>query len=393
MTIRKRLKSFLTAGFIGATLAGCLAVAGTGIASAADVVDGTSSDPGTANRAKVIVDTDMGQLNDDAIAMFMLTQSSDKVNLLGVTTVAGNTWLEEGTQYTLRQLQLVGRSDIPVFMGAGEPLMGNRQPVLAAEQALYGNSEYLGSWARKRPDSYTALAEAPYGGYAKAAPKDQHAVEFLAEQIRDNPNEITLFALGPATNIALLVRMYPDVVPLVKEVIYMGGAIDIPGNTTPAAEFNWWYDPEAIRIALRAPFPKQTVVPNDVAERVYYTKAQYDRIIAGADTPITRMFKDLQGKRWKENPDRRTFVWDAITTAIFLDRSIATDVESRYIDIDTTYGPNYGRSIGYHDSRRRNSDNGEGFPAGTQKVDILFDIDRDKFWNLYTDLMGAPLPR
>lgn len=355
------------------------------------VEDGTSAqNHGSLDGGKVILDVDMGQLNDDAIALFMLTQSSDKVDVLGVTTVAGNTWAEEGTQYSLRQLQLIGREDIPVYGGAMQPLMGDRKQTLEAEEALYGNSEYLGSLARDRPASYKELAEAPYGGYADIAPAEGEAVNFIADQVRENPGEVTIFALGPATNIAMFVTMYPELVPQVKEVIYMGGAIDIPGNTTPAAEFNWWYDPESVHIALRAPFPKQTVVPNDVAESIYYTKEEYDRIIGGADTPITQMFKDLQGERW-EDPDATSFVWDAMTAAIFLDRSIATDVEARHIDVDTVFGPDYGRSLGYHDSRRRDNAKEEGFGVGTQKVDIVFDLDHEKFWDLYTELMGAPL--
>ncbi len=359
--------------------------------SATDVTDGVSAMPTAGGPDKAIIDADMGQLNDDAVAMFMLTQNADKVELLGVTTVAGNTWAEEGTAYSLRQLQLVGREDVPVYQGAGVPLMGDRLNTIDAEQALWGNSEYIGSLSRERPASYKELAEEPYGGYPEAAPAEGSAVEFIADSVRENPGDVTIFALGPATNIAMFVTEYPDLVPQVKQIIYMGGAIDIPGNTTPAAEFNWWYDPEAIRIALHAPFQKQIVVPNDVAESVYYTKAEYDRIIAGADTPITQMFKDRQAERFEKDPNAQSFVWDAMTAAIFLDPSIATDVQERHIDIDTQLGPDYGRALGYHDSRHRDNATGEGFPANTQKVDIVFDIDHEKFFDLYTELMGAPL--
>lgn len=342
-------------------------------------------------KEKVILDVDMGQLNDDAVAMFMLAQSDKDVDILGVTTVAGNTWVEEGVAYSLRQLEILKERNIPVVPGAGEPLLGSRQPVLEAEEALFGNVQYMGSWSRERPPSHTELAEEPYGGYAKTKPSRDAAAKFIADKIKANPHEVTLFVLGPATNAALAVRTYPEIVPLVKEVIYMGGAVDIPGNTTPAAEFNWWYDPEAAKISVRTPFPKQTIVPNDIAERVFYTKDEYDRIVAGPETPITKMFKELHGPRFEDNPDRESFVWDAITAAIFLDRSIATDVRERYLDVDDTYGPNYGRSIGYDESRRRDFDNPDDFPTGTQKVDVVFDIDREKFWDLYVDTMTAPV--
>lgn len=340
--------------------------------------------------AKVIVDADMGQLNDDAVALFMLIQS-DTVDVMGVTIVSGNSWMEAETAYALRQLELIDRADIPVFQGAAIPLMGNRKPWLDAEERLWGNVEYLGAYGKERPKSYLELPEEPYGGYPETEPKEQHAVDFIVESVKENPHEVTLFVLGPATNVALAIRKNPEIVPLVKEVIYMGGAYDVPGNTTPAAEFNWWFDPEAIYITLRAPFKKQTIVPLDISEEVYYTKEHYDRIAAGPDTPIVQMFKDRHGSRFSNNPNARSYVWDALTAAIFLKPEIATDLEERYVDIDVNYGPNYGRSMGYDERRRRDFSTPENYPAGTEKAQILMDIDRKAFWDFYVELMTRPL--
>ena len=341
---------------------------------------------GKPSREKVIIDADMGQLNDDAAVLFMLVKS-DKADVLGLNIIAGNTWVEEGTAYGLRNLEILGRTDIPVLMGANEPLMGNRRHWLAAEETLYGASEYLGAFSRPKPSSYLNLNREPYGGYPKTKPSSENAIDFIVRQVKANPNEITLFAIGPTTNVALAVKKNPEIVPLIKRIIYMGGAIDVPGNTTPAAEFNWWFDPEATKICLRTPFKEQIIVPNDIAERVYYTKAQYDRIVSAPETPIVKMFKDLQGQRFDTDPNRKSFVWDTITAAIFLRPEIATRMEDRFVDIDTNYGPNYGRSMGYHESRRRSFANPENFPAGTQMAKVLFDIDRDAFWDLYVGLM------
>ena len=104
------------------------------------------------------------------------------------------------------------------------------------------------------------------------------------------------------------------------------------------------------------------------------------------ETPLTRMYKDLRGPDWKANPDKRSFVWDSITAAIFLKPEIITKMEERFIDIDTNMGIYYGRSIGYHESRRRSFAHPENFPDGTQKVKVLKDIDRDAFWNLYIEI-------
>ncbi|MBO2454084.1 nucleoside hydrolase [Actinomadura barringtoniae] len=352
-------------------------VAGQGGAADAGA---TSRAPGReqAGGRKVIIDADMGELNDDAIAMFMLAREPG-VNLLGVTTVSGNTWVEEGTAYALRQLEMIGRQDVPVVAGSGEPLFRWRRERFQGEDALYGKAPYTGAFDHARPPSYRRLAKPPYGGYPKASPRAGAAADFIVDQVKRNPGQITICAIGPATNLALAVRTHPEIVPLVKEVIYMGGAFDSPGNVSPAAEFNWWFDPESAKIAVRTPFRRQTIVPNDVAEKISYTKAQYDRIVAGRETPIKKMFKDLQGPEFAKDPHHSTFVWDAITSAIFLDPGMVRRAEERYVDVDATDGPDYGRALGYGKgdfSRPRN-------PAGTVQARIVFDLDKARFWDLY----------
>jgi inosine-uridine nucleoside N-ribohydrolase len=337
-------------------------------------------------REKVIIDSDMGELNDDAMVMFMLAKSS-QVDVLGVSIVAGNTWVEEGTAYALRQLELIGRTDIPVLMGCNEPLMGSRQLRINAEETLFGKIQYVGSWMRLRPSSYLNINRNIYEGYPTTKPSPENAVDFIVRQVKANPHQVTLFVIGPATNIALAVKKNPEIVPLIKKVIYMGGAIGSHGNTTPSAEFNWWYDPEAIKICLRTPFKEQIVVTNDVAERVNYTKKQYNRIASAPETPVVKMFKELQGNQFQVDPNYHSYVWDSITAAIFLKPEIATKIVERYLDIDTNYGPNYGRAIEYFETSKRSYANPANFPVGTQKVKILYDIDRDLFWDLYIKLV------
>lgn len=321
---------------------------------------------------KVILDDDFGGFSPTLIMLL----NSGQVDVLGVTTVAGNAWVENVTANVTSLMQRLGRSDIPIVAGAGEPLMGNRQPWYANEERLFGNAEYLGAFARPRPEPLK--------------PGNENAVDFIIRKVKEFPNEVTLLVTGPATNIALAVKSHPEIVPLVKRVIYMGGAIDMPGNTTPAAEFNFWFDPEAIKIALRTPFKEQIVVPDDICERVFYTKAIYDRIVAGPETTVVKIFKERQGPMFQSDPKRQSFMWDELTAAILLKPELITKVEERYIDIDVNYGPNYGRSIGYHESRRRSLSTPENFPAGTQKVKIVFDIDREAFWDLFVALMTKP---
>ncbi len=327
-----------------------------------------------AGKEKVIHDDDSCGPGQTFILMF----NSGQVDIIGITTVAGNSWLERCSQGPNELLQALGRTDIPIIPGAGEPLMGNRQPWYAFEERLFGNSEYLGAFSRPRPDPYT--------------PGKENAIDFIIRKVKEFPNEVTLLATGPATNIALAVKSHPEIVPLVKRIIYMGGAIDIPGNTTPAAEFNFWFDPEAIKITLRTPFKEQIVVPDDICERVYFTKAIYDRIAAAPETPVSKRIKERYGPLFQSDPDRRSFLWDELTAAIMIKPELVTKLEERYIDIDTNYGPNYGRSIGYHESRRRSLSTPENFPAGTQKVKIVFDINREAFWDFYVAMMTKSAP-
>jgi inosine-uridine nucleoside N-ribohydrolase len=339
-------------------------------------------------KEKVILDSDMGELNDDAYVLFMLANAPN-IDLLGVTIAAGNVWQEEGIAYALRHLEMIGRSEVPVVRGMAEPLMGLRASRLDAEEKLFGRSEYLGAYGRPRPASPWQLAAMPYGGYARIKPHGGDAVDFLVHQIKQSPGEVTLLMIGPTTNLAIAVRKNPEIVPLVKRVVYMGGAFDVPGNTSPAAEFNWWFDPEAARITLRTPFKQQIVVPLDICEKVFYTRAVYQRIAAAPETPIVRMFKDLQGAGFAQNPQQTSFAWDSLVAAIVIDPSLAKKIVEVYADVDVAYGPNYGRSLGYRAAPRRDLNRAGDFPEGTQKVQVLKDVDRERFWDLFVHLMTA----
>jgi inosine-uridine nucleoside N-ribohydrolase len=342
-------------------------------------------------KQKVILDTDMGELNDDAYALFMLCNSPE-VELLGVTVCAGNTWQEEGLAYSLRHLEMIGRREIPVVRGIDEPIMGLRGTRLDAEEKLFGKVMYLGAYARPRPPSFRKLQQEPYGGYAQTKPRRGDAVDFIVSQVKKHPRQVTLLMIGPTTNLAVAVRKHPEIVPLVRRVIYMGGALDVPGNTSPAAEFNWWFDPEAARITVRTPFPEQIVVPLDICEKVFYTRAVHQRITAARQTPIVKMFQHLQGPEFVQDPQKTSFVWDSLAAAILIKPELAAKLEEMYVDVDATYGPNYGKSFGYRACQRRDVHCPGDFPDGTQKVKVLLDIDRQGFWDLFVGLMTAKRP-
>ena len=226
----------------------------------------------------VILDEDMAELDDGMQSMLMLQQAH--ADLIGVTTVAGNTWVEEGVAYTLAQEKVIGKH-VPVYPGANVPLSGDRQDQLAAEQKLFGPVTYVGAWSRPEPASYRKIGDPPYGGYSKDRPETENAVDFIIRSAHKYPHKLTIIAGGAFTNVALAIRKDPSIVPLVKRIVYMGGAVTVPGNTSVAAEFNVWFDPQAAKAVFTAAWKQQIIVPLDVTNKVLYGKAQYERIIAG----------------------------------------------------------------------------------------------------------------
>ena len=195
--------------------------------------------------------------------------------------------------------------------------------------------------------------------------------------IKANPGEITVVPIGPCTNLAIAIRMAPEIIPMIKSVVYMGGAFDVPGNTTPAAEFNWWFDPESAKMAVRAPFADQLIVGLDVCEKYHFDGKIFDRITA-ADNAIAKMFQKQYGPEFEKNPRFTRLVWDTIAAAVVIDPTLIVEQESRWIDVNSDYGLDYGRSLGY---RKQG-------PAGTRKARILKAIDEDRFWDLMVDMLA-----
>jgi len=327
-------------------------------------------------REKVILDTDMVMLYDDGVAMMMLANHPE-VELLGITTVPGNTWLAEGTAYALRQLEVLKCGDIPVAQGIRYPIRAGRHETLPVERKMFGfSSSYVGCFARPEPGSYLDTYRAEFTDDPTIEPVATHAVDFLIDTIKANPGQVTVMPIGPCTNLGIAIRKAPEIIPLIKRVVYMGGAFDVPGNTTPAAEFNWWFDPEAAKMCVRAPFADQLIVGLDVCEKYRFNKEAFDRITA-VDTPVARMFRARYGKQFLKDPHFTRLVWDTIAVAVVIDPTLIVKEETRWVDVNADYGLYYGRSLGY---RRQG-------PVGTQRARILFTIDEERFWDLKVDLL------
>ena len=185
---------------------------------------------------RIILDTDPGI--DDALAIF-LALASPEIQLEAITTVSGNVAVEQTTRNALTLLTLAERTDIPVARGSRNPLV--RTPINAPD--VHGTNG-LGDVILPEPT---------------IQPVAQHAVDLIIQTVLDNPGDITLVAIGPLTNLALALRREPGIIQHVHEVVLMGGALRVPGNTTPSAEFNIFADPHAAHIVLQAGWPIRIV--------------------------------------------------------------------------------------------------------------------------------------
>ena len=203
---------------------------------------------------KIIIDTDPGQ--DDAIAILLALASPEDVDVLGITAVAGNVPLPLTQKNARLVCELANRPGTKVFAGCDKPL---QRPLVTAEH-VHGKTGLDGM---DLPDPAMPL-------------QDQHAVDFIIETLRNEPSgTVTICPIGPLTNVAAAMERAPDIIPLIQEIVLMGGAYFEVGNFTPAAEFNIYVDPEAAKIVFGAGVPL-TVMPLDITHKALTTKPRID---------------------------------------------------------------------------------------------------------------------
>ncbi|MCY6369249.1 nucleoside hydrolase [Clostridium ganghwense] len=320
---------------------------------------------------KVILDTDFAMPpQDDALAT-ILALNSPQINLIGITTVAGNNSVEQATADLLRMLEIANREDIPVFVGANMPLVH--------EKTEYAQSVWGKWWSDEAPSK-------PPGGFAKKKAEKESAVDFIVKSVRENPGEITIIAIGPLTNIAKAIRQEPGFAQNVKQLVIMGGAIarlpDGAGNVTPNAEFNFWVDPEAAKVVLRSGIPI-TLSPLNVSRKTHLTKNWYEKLVT-VDTPITRLIKETMGPQYAKNPDHVYLMYDQVAVASLINPTIVK-TKDLYVDVDINHGMNYGTSVGWN----------RIWPGaeGAQKVLVQYDLDWEKFINLFIKEVIKPVPQ
>ena len=313
---------------------------------------------------KIIFDTDFAfPPQDDSMALFFVLNSPE-LQLLGITTVAGNRSLNVANADALKILEVIGRTDVPLYSGAAAPLM---------HAGVEWDTKRHGGWYANEP------APAPPGGFAtKKKAEAIGAVDFLVNTVMANPGQVTILAIGPLTNIAMAMRMNVNFAKNVKGLVIMGGAIaslpDGGGNHTPNAEFNFYVDPEAAQIVLRSGIPI-ILSPLNISRKARFTKEWYDKIVA-VDTPATRLIKERMDTGFQQRPDRVGLMYDQIAAVALVDPTLMKTVDL-FVDVDANPGPNYGVSVGAP----------QPWPGGegAKKMAVQTDLDFDKFIRLYVE--------
>jgi inosine-uridine nucleoside N-ribohydrolase len=357
-----------------------------------------ASGQATLSRKKVVFDQDTDGIiggNNDPLVMLL---QSPNVEVLGVTVATGNGWLKQETADVLKLLEVIDRPDVPVYMGSEFPLVQSKEtPVLLTR--LYGGSRtdpFLGAYGEYSagPD----VVVPPPGGFAKTKPQPGHAALFIIKSIRDNPHEVTLYCGGALTNVALAISIDPGIVPLTKEIAFMGTSPEFQPKTV-----NVIYDPEAAKIVLHAPWPKLTIFTVDVAEKIHRTPEMAEAISRGANKPVAELYLHGVVEPYRQKKPQQWFrMPDELMAAYLIDPTLITEMRRYYVDIDTMQGMNYAASM-YWDEVPKGyggipwPDKPEPkrqrpVPApGARAMNIVWDFQIDRFKTLFLDLMTRPL--
>jgi purine nucleosidase len=329
---------------------------------------------------KIIIDQDCSGPGGSNMQTLLLLIQSPRVEVLGITVVSGNAWRDEEVAHTLRLLEIVGRTDISVFPGAVFPLVRTLEEA-RLWQERYGKVGFAGAWDPRwwhEPFVIPALPE----GSPTTKPAAEDAAHFLIRMVHKYPHEVTIYEGGPMTNLATAITIDPQFPELAQELVFMGGSLhpvtDNPEfSNNPRHEFNFWFDPEAADKVLRAPWEKITATTVDISIKTKLMPAMIKEI-AAVGTPlaqyVARFFQPGLGS---------DYMWDELAAAAWIDPSIITRRETLYLAVDTEHGAAYGNTLSWSANDKPK--------LLVRQVEVLVDLDNDKFNRMFIDLMRAPI--
>lgn len=267
----------------------------------------------------VLLDVDTGI--DDAMAL-ALALHLPEIELVGVTTVAGNVPVALATENTRRVLAWLGASNLRVYRGLAAPLV---RPLTTAEE-FHGENGLGGLTLPPASDPVGELT----------------APEFIVQQARTRRGELTLVCVGPLSNLAVALHLEPDLPALVRQVVIMGGAFTVPGNQTPAAEFNIYGDPEAAAVVARSHLPI-TFIGLDVTHQVPLTRTEWARLAEATD-PVAQLIYGMNRHHFERRGVDRMHLHDPLALMVAVDPTLIEATRSGVV-IDTGVGERAGETL------------------------------------------------
>lgn len=326
-------------------------------------------------RRKVIIDQDAGGPGGTDQQSMIALINSPQTEVLGITVVAGDQWREEEIAHTLRMLEIIGRTDIPVVSGAAFPLVNTKEDTAEWEKR-FGKVKYQGAWNHGKPvHGPWEIPPMPEGApTTHALPED--AAHFLVRMVRNYPHQVTIYAAGPLTNLALALSLDNEFATFAKELIVMGGSIhpvtdDPEFQGTPHREFNFWMDPEASRIVLRAAWARIVVTTVDISVKTRFDKTLIAEIARGSSPSAKYVAQYAQ----------ESYLWDELAAVAWLDPGIITRSRKLFMDVSIDHGATYGDTVTWE----QGSQPPPGMAITARMVEVQEDLNREKF---YAELVG-----
>jgi inosine-uridine nucleoside N-ribohydrolase len=343
-------------------------------------------------RRKVIIDQDAFGPGGSNLQSILMVVQAPEIEVIGVAIESGDGWQKENVAHTLRMLELMGRSDIPVVAGATYPLLNSEEETRRWE-TLYGKMAYKGAWMDKWPDyntvnrpHYHAAEVVPplEEGDPTTRPAPQPAAAFIAAKLREFPGQVTILALGPFTNLALASRLDEGCAALARELVIMGGSFDPDGSkidefslqfiNNPRVEFNFRWDPEAAKIMLHAGWRKITVVPTDATVGTRLTADIVRRSTAGCDSPSSKYVARFAQLGFP--------MWDEVAAAVLLEPAVVRHADRLAMDVDIGHGANYGATLSWPA--------GGGPGLGEPDAEVVRSIDIPRLEAMFVELVRSP---
>jgi len=334
----------------------------------------------TQAKHKVIIDQDAaGPGGTDMQAILALINSPD-TEVLGITVLTGDGWRDEEVQHTLRLLEIIGRMDIPVLPGAAFPLVNSKE-YIAKWETLYGKVIYQGAWNYAKGHAVHGPYEIPPmpEGAPTTKASTEDAAHFLVRMVNKYPHEVTVYAAGPMTDLALAIALDPRFAEFTKELIVMASSInpqtdDPEFALTPKREFNFWMDPEASRAVLHARWPRLVLTTVDISVKTRMEKSLIEQV-RKSPTPAAQYVAKYA---------EANYLWDELAAVAWLDPSIITKSQKLYIDVNIDHGASYGDTLAWAPGQQPG--------MGEQLIEVQQDLDKEKFYKEYVDLLTRPTP-